>query len=69
MPATFKSSVHKNIKHFFCIAITYKSCRNADDVGIIVFAGQLGQLFSPANGGSYAGMFISRYGNTIGTAA
>ena len=40
MTATFKSGVHETVQHFFGIAIPYKAGRDAQDVGIVVFAGQ-----------------------------
>jgi len=69
VPATFKGSIHKNVQHFFCITIPYKTGRNTKYIGIVVFTGQFRQLFSPANSGTDALVFIGSNGNTVGASA
>lgn len=67
--AAFKFGVHENVNHLFCIAVAYKTGGYANDVGVVVFAGQFGQFFTPANSGTNAMVFIGCNGHTIGTSA
>ena len=51
MAAAFESGVHENIEHLFGIAVADKAGRYAKNVGVVMFAGQFGQFFAPADGG------------------
>ena len=48
MTTAFKCGVHETVQHFFCITVSYKTGRYADDVSIIVFANQFCNLHIPA---------------------
>src|SRR6185436_9899159 len=67
--ATFKGSIHENVHHFFRIPFSYESCRNANNVGVVMFAGKFGQFFTPANRGPDALVFVGRNSNAIGATA
>gem|GEM_PF-4044605 len=48
MAPSFKIGVHENVNHFFCIPFPHKPGRYANDICIVMFPGQLGDLLSPA---------------------
>jgi hypothetical protein len=66
VPAAFKISGHKNTHHFFHVTFPYKSCRDTNNIGIIMCAGQLGQFFTPTDRGTDALVFIGSDSYTIG---
>ena len=66
--ATFKVSSHKQGYHFFCVSFSYKPCRNAKNIGIVMLTAELRQLFAPANGGTDALVFVGSDGHTVGAA-
>ena len=68
MPTSLKRCIHKNIQHLFGITISYKTCRYANDVSVIVFACEFGQFFAPAYCGANALVLVGRDRNTIGAA-
>ena len=55
--------------HFFRIPFTYKTGGDTNHIGIVMGSCQLGQFFTPANGGPDALVFIGSNRHAIGTAA
>jgi hypothetical protein len=66
--ATFESGFHEYINHLFRITVLTTG-GDAYHIGIIVFARQFRQFFTPADSCSYALVFIGAYGYPICAAA
>lgn len=69
MTPAFKGGLDKYIDHFFGDRFRNKACRNAEDIGIIMLAGQGGYFIVPAKGRPDISMFIGSHGHTVSTAA
>src|SRR5688572_9136227 len=69
MAAAFKRSGHKYLYHFFSIAFPYKPGWYTDNIGVIMFSYQLGNLFAPANGSTDMLMFVGSNGYSVGCTA
>src|SRR5689334_11289588 len=69
MTTAFEAGLKEQVYHFFRCGQRNKACRQANNICVVVLAGKGRQVGLPANGGSYALVFVRGNGNAVSASA